>query len=125
MGAAENLDVHSQCTEAENGHDLSQHGDFFHDDIAVVVAGGDSTVGIDAYRASLESLFQGMSDFKVVLEDQFATDDRVVCRWRATARTTVSSTAFPPPGGCSTTRASASGSSTTARRAAGGSTPTT
>ena len=85
MGAAENLETHTRCTEAENRHDMSQHAEFFHDDITVVVAGGDSTVGVDAYRASLESLFLGMSDFKVVLEDQFATADRVVCRWRATA----------------------------------------
>jgi steroid delta-isomerase-like uncharacterized protein len=85
MGAAENLAIHTRCTEAENRHDLSQHGDFVHDDITVVVAGGDSTTGIDEYRASLEQLFSGLSDFKVVLEDQFATDDRVVCRWRATA----------------------------------------
>ena len=85
MGAAENLDVHTRQTEAENRHDLSQHGDFVHDDIAVFVAGGATTTGIEEYRAGLESLFEGMSDFSVVLEDQFATDDRVVCRWRATA----------------------------------------
>jgi len=85
MGAAENLETHTRCTEAENAHDLSRHGDFLHEDIAVVVAGGETTAGIVEYRASLEQLFAGLSDFKVVLEDQFATDDRVVCRWRATA----------------------------------------
>jgi steroid delta-isomerase-like uncharacterized protein len=85
MGAAENLAIHTRCTEAENRHDLSRHGDFFHDDIVVVVAGGMATTGIDEYRAGLDQLYEGMSDFKVVLEDQFATDDRVVCRWRATA----------------------------------------
>jgi steroid delta-isomerase-like uncharacterized protein len=85
MGAADNLDVHTRLTDAENAHDVSHHADFFHDDIDVQVAGGMSTTGIDDYCASLELLFAGMSDFKVVLEDQFATDDRVVCRWRATA----------------------------------------
>jgi steroid delta-isomerase-like uncharacterized protein len=85
VGAPENLEIHTRCTEAENAHDLSQHRDFLHEDITVVVAGGMATTGIDEYRAGLEQLFEGMSDFKVVLEDQFATDDRVVCRWRATA----------------------------------------
>jgi len=85
MGAAENLEIHTRCTEAENRHDLSRHGEFFHDDIVVIVAGGMETTGIAEYRAGLESLYQGMSDFEVVLEDQFATDERVVCRWRATA----------------------------------------
>ena len=85
MGAAENLGIHTRCTEAENRHDLSQHGEFLHDNIEVVVAGGMTTTGVDEYRAGLEELYAGLSDFKVVLDDQFATDDRVVCRWRATA----------------------------------------
>ena len=84
MGAAENLDVHTRWTEAENLHDLSHHADFVHHDIEVRTVGADSTVGIDGLRASLQMLFEGMSDFRVALEDQFATDDRVVCRWRAT-----------------------------------------
>jgi steroid delta-isomerase-like uncharacterized protein len=85
MGAAENLDTHTRQTEAENRHDLSQHADFLHDDIEFWVAGGMSTTGIDAYCDTVRVAYDGMSDFKVVLEDQFATDDRVVCRWRATA----------------------------------------
>jgi len=31
----------------------------------------------------MEGTYAGLPDFRVVLEDQFATDDRVVCRWRA------------------------------------------
>jgi len=84
MGAAENLEVHTRCTEAENRHDLSHHDDFLHDDIVMHVAGAEPTVGIEAYCATVRAGYDGISDFKVVLEDQFATDDRVVCRWRAT-----------------------------------------
>ena len=84
MSASENLNVHTRCTEAENRHDLSQHSDFLHDDIEMHVAGLEMTTGIEAYCATVQAGYVGSSDFKVVLEDQFATDDRVVCRWRAT-----------------------------------------
>ena len=81
MGAVENLAVHSRWTEAENRHDLSRHDEFVHENIELF-AGGETIVGIDAFRASVESNFSAFPDFHVVLDDQFATDDRVVCRWR-------------------------------------------
>ena len=40
-------------------------------------------IGVDGYITMMEATYAGLPDFHVVLEDQFATDDRVVCRWRA------------------------------------------
>jgi steroid delta-isomerase-like uncharacterized protein len=54
-----------------------------HDDIVVNQAGADPVVGLDGYVAMMEATYAGLPDFHVVLEDQFATDDRVVCRWTA------------------------------------------
>jgi len=82
MGAEENLRVHTRWAEAEDQHDLSHHEEFIHDDIEVTSPGGELVVGIDAYRAMMQASYEGLPDFHVVLEDQFATDDRVVCRWR-------------------------------------------
>jgi steroid delta-isomerase-like uncharacterized protein len=31
----------------------------------------------------MQALYAGLEGFSVILEDQFATDDRVVCRWCA------------------------------------------
>jgi predicted ester cyclase len=86
MGAAENRDVHTRMTEAENRHDLSQHEDFLHEDIVVHSLGADPVIGIAAYRASMEAQFAAIPDWHVVLEDQFATDDRVACRWLVAGR---------------------------------------
>jgi steroid delta-isomerase-like uncharacterized protein len=88
MGASENLAVHKRWTEAEDRHDLSHHGDFLHEDIEVHQPGADPVVGLDAYLAMMEANYAGMSDFRVVLDDEFATDDRVVCRWVITGRHT-------------------------------------
>jgi hypothetical protein len=73
VSASENLDVHTRLTEAENRHDLSHHRDFLHDDIEMHVAGGETTTGIEPYCATVQASFDGASDFKVVVEDQFAT----------------------------------------------------
>ncbi len=83
MGAVENLATHSRWTEAENRHDLSHHHEFLHETIELF-AGGETIVGIDAFRTSLEASFCAFPDFHVVLDDRFATDDRLVCRWRQT-----------------------------------------
>src|SRR5262249_25104968 len=69
-------------TAAENRHDLTRHGEFVHDDIVVNQAGAKPVVGLDGYVAMMAETYKALSDFHVVLEDQFATDDRVVCRWR-------------------------------------------
>jgi steroid delta-isomerase-like uncharacterized protein len=82
MGAAENLAVHNRWTAAEDRHDLSHHREFVHEDIEVHLPGSDPIVGIDGYLAMMEANYTGLTDFRVVLDDQFATDDRVVCRWR-------------------------------------------
>jgi len=83
MGAAENLAVHAALTEAENRHDLTHHHEYLHDDIEFVVPGSDPIVGLEAYKSHVEPTFAALEGFRAVLDDQFATDDRVVCRWRA------------------------------------------
>jgi steroid delta-isomerase-like uncharacterized protein len=82
MGAMENLATHTAWTEAEDQRDLTRHADFIHDDIVVYQAGArEPVIGLDAYLAMMQATYAGLPDFRVVLEDQFATDDRVVCRW--------------------------------------------
>jgi steroid delta-isomerase-like uncharacterized protein len=81
MGAAENLATHTAWADAEDRYDLMRHHEFVHDDIVVNQAGGDPVVGFDGYITMLEETYKGLPDFHVVVEDRFATDDRVVCRW--------------------------------------------
>jgi steroid delta-isomerase-like uncharacterized protein len=75
--------VHTAWTEAENRHDLTHHGDYLHDDIRFHQPGSEPLVGLDAYVTMMQALYAGLEGFSVSLDDQFATDDRVVCRWRA------------------------------------------
>ena len=98
MGATENLAVHNSWVEAENRHDLSQHGDFLHDDIDLRQPGTEPVVGLEAYKAMMEAAFAGLPDFHVVLDDQFATDDRVVCTWRLSGTHSAESFGFPATG---------------------------
>jgi steroid delta-isomerase-like uncharacterized protein len=82
MGAHENLAVHRAWTDAEDRHDLTRHAEFVHADIEVRMPGAEPMIGLDMYVAMMESTYAGLSDWHVVLDDEFATDDRVVCRWR-------------------------------------------
>ncbi len=82
MGASENLATHTAWTAAEERHDLTRHNEFVHDDIVVNSAGAEPVVGLEAYVATVKEGYDGLADWHVVLDDQFATDDRVVCRWR-------------------------------------------
>jgi steroid delta-isomerase-like uncharacterized protein len=82
MSAAENLATHTAWSDAEDRQDLTRHHEFVHDDIVVNQAGAEPVVGLDGYLAMMEGTYSGLPDFHVVLDDQFATDDRVVCRWR-------------------------------------------
>ena len=84
MGAEENRATHTAWSDAEDRQDLSRHHEFLHDDIVVNQAGAEPVVGFDGYLTMMEETYAGLPDFRVVLEDQFATDDRVVCRWVAT-----------------------------------------
>lgn len=84
MGAEQNLSVHTAWADAENRHDLSRHREFLHDDIEVHLAGREPFVGFDAYMAMMEENYSALDAFHTVSEDQFATDDRVVCRWLST-----------------------------------------
>ena len=81
MGADQNLVVHTAWAEAENRHDLSRHHDFLHDDIEVRLSGREPIIGFDAYMKMMKENYAALDGFETVLEDQFATDDRVVCRW--------------------------------------------
>jgi steroid delta-isomerase-like uncharacterized protein len=83
VGATENLATHTAWADAEDRRDLSRHAEFVHNDIVVQFMGGESVAGLDAYIAMMEQVYSGLPDFRVVLEDQFATDDRVVCRSRS------------------------------------------
>jgi steroid delta-isomerase-like uncharacterized protein len=83
MGVAENLATHTAWTAAEDRQDLTRHHEFVHDDIVVNQAGAEPVFGLDGYIAMMKANYAGLPDFHVVLEDEFATDDRVVCRWRA------------------------------------------
>ncbi|OBG24594.1 ester cyclase [Mycobacterium sp. 852002-51057_SCH5723018] len=98
MGAAENLEVHTRCTADEDRHDLTHHGDYLHDDIVVYQPGAEPVVGIEAYREFMQAAYVGLPDFHVVLDDQFATDNRVVCRWRISGTHSAHSFGFPATG---------------------------
>ena len=84
MGADQNLAVHSAWADAENRHDLSRHHQFLHDDIVVHQSGREPVVGLDAYLAMMDEAYTALEGFTTTIEDQFATDDRVVCRWVST-----------------------------------------
>jgi steroid delta-isomerase-like uncharacterized protein len=84
MGAEENQTVHQRWVDAEDRHDLSHHHDYLHDDIEVHIAGRDPVVGFEAYLAMLREMYATLDGYRVTVEDRFATDDRVVCRWRNT-----------------------------------------
>ncbi len=98
MGAAENVAVHTRWSRAEERQDLSHHGEFIHSDIEVHLPGQEPVVGLDGYLAMMEANYAGMPDFHVVLDDQFATDDRVVCRWRTSGTQNGELFGLPPTG---------------------------
>jgi SnoaL-like protein len=94
VSASENLEVHTRCTEAENRHDLSHHDDFLHDDIVMHVAGAEPTVGIEAYCATVQAGYDGVSDFEVVSRTSSRRMTASSAAGGAPERTTASSTAF-------------------------------
>jgi predicted ester cyclase len=98
MGASENLAVHTALFEAENRQDLSHHGDYLHDDIEFHLVGEEVLVGLDAYVANIQAGHAALGGFSVILDDQFATDDRVVCRWRARGTHIGNYAGFSPTG---------------------------
>ena len=84
MGAAENLATHIRWAEAENSQDVTveRWREFVHDDIEVIHMTGDTIRGIDTMVKNLQDSIEGMPDWQNTIDDRFATDDRVVCRWR-------------------------------------------
>jgi len=100
VGVRENLEVHTRWAEAQGiRHDLSQHDQFVHADIEIHHAGGPTVVGIDAMRANAEANYAAMPDYRMVMDDQFATEDRVVCRWRVSGTPVGDVFGVPPNGG--------------------------
>jgi steroid delta-isomerase-like uncharacterized protein len=98
MGANENLALHRVWADAENDHDISHHEDFLHPDIEVNLPGGERVLGVDGYRAMMASMYAGLPDFHTDIDDRFATEDRVVCRWRSTGTHQGEYSGFPPTG---------------------------
>jgi len=101
MRPEEFFDVHIRWQEDENHQELSRHGDYLHsdiEDIEVVQPGAEPVVGIAAYCAMVEHAYLALPDFHVDLVDQFATDDRVVCRWRVSGTPSAESFGFPATG---------------------------
>jgi steroid delta-isomerase-like uncharacterized protein len=98
VSAEKNLAVHAAWSDAENRHDLSHLEDFLHRDFEEHLSADEVVVGIDAYRAGLESLIAAFPDFQIDLDDRFATEDRVVCRWRMSGTHQGGFYGFPPSG---------------------------
>jgi steroid delta-isomerase-like uncharacterized protein len=99
MGVRENLDVHTRWWQAQGRrHDLSNHEEYVHPDIEIHHVGGPTVVGIDAMRKNAEAAFDAMPDYEAVLDDQFATEDRVVCRWRVRGTPVKAIFGVPPTG---------------------------
>jgi steroid delta-isomerase-like uncharacterized protein len=98
VGAAENLALHERWTDAENSHDLSHHDEFLHPDIELQVAGAEPISGLDGYLVMMEANYSGLENFHSAVEDRFATDDRVVCRWRTTGVHNGEMFGVPPTG---------------------------
>jgi steroid delta-isomerase-like uncharacterized protein len=98
MTAAENLAVHTAWTAAEDRHDLSHHVDYVHADIEVHAPGAHPVVGLESYLAMMKQGFEGVANWRAVLEDRFATDERVVCRWRVCGKHIGDLHGFPATG---------------------------
>jgi steroid delta-isomerase-like uncharacterized protein len=98
MGASENLALHRRWAEAEDRHDISHHDEFLQPDIVVHLPGGQQVAGLAAYMEMVKAQYAGLDGFRVVLDDAFATDDRVVCRWRISGRHTGELSGIPPTG---------------------------
>lgn len=82
MGAAENIATHIRWAEADDRHDLSHHHEFVHEDIEVHHLDGATIVGRDALITNMHDSIVAMPDYHVSVDDRFATDDRVLGRWR-------------------------------------------
>jgi predicted ester cyclase len=81
MSVEENRRNHRAWMEANDRHDLSEYERFMHEDIEIQQPDG-FVKGIDAVRRGMEDNLRAMPDYHVQLDDQVATEDRVICRWR-------------------------------------------
>ncbi len=99
MSVSKNLEIHTRWAEAQaNRHDLSQHEEFVHPDIVIEHADGKVVRGLDEMRANMEANYEAMPDWHMTPLDQFATDDRVVLRWRVMGTPTGEIFGMPPTG---------------------------
>jgi hypothetical protein len=60
MCAADSLAVHVRWTKAGDGHDVSHHAEFLHDDIEVVSPSAEPVVGIEGDLAMIEDLYAAL-----------------------------------------------------------------
>jgi steroid delta-isomerase-like uncharacterized protein len=98
VGASENLALHRRWADAEDRHDIAHHYDFLQPNIVVHLPGGEQVAGLEAYIEMLKAQYAGLDGYHVVIDDRFATDDRVVCRWRVSGRHTGDLSGMPPSG---------------------------
>jgi predicted ester cyclase len=84
MGAAENLEIHTRWSEDNDRHDLSNYREYMHDDIEVFHLDGTTVKGLDAVAKNMADSIAAVPERRVIVEDRWATGDRVVCRWRVT-----------------------------------------
>jgi steroid delta-isomerase-like uncharacterized protein len=71
---------------------------FLQRDIVVYLPGGDQVVGLPAYLVMMRAMYRGLEGYRVEVDDAFATDDRVVCRWTARGRHAGDFSGIPPTG---------------------------
>jgi predicted ester cyclase len=98
LGAAENLATHARWAEADDRHDLSHHHEFIHPDIEVHHLDGETVVGLEALIKNMEDSIAAMPDYHVEIDDRFATENRVLCRWRVMGNPIDSVTGGPADG---------------------------
>ena len=98
MAASDNLALHRRWADAEDRHDIGHHDEFLRPEIVVHLPGGEEVVGLPAYLDMLESMYAALEGYRVVIDDAFATDDRVVCRWTSIGRHNGDFSGIPPTG---------------------------
>lgn len=98
MGADDNLAAYRALAETEDRGDLSHHGDYLHGDLVVHMTGAEPVVGIDNYVGMIRTMYSALGGLQLTKDDEFATEDRVVSRWRARGTHDIESFGFPATG---------------------------
>lgn len=82
MSAERNIAQHIRWSVDNDRHDLSNYREYMHADVEIYHLDGETVRGVDAVTKNMAASIRAMPDRRVVVEDRFATEDRVVCRWR-------------------------------------------